>query len=218
MTLWLRDLLDRFDQLSLRERVMVMAALLVVLLALWDNVLMRPLDREAKQRRQQVEALRAEVAGLEQSVEAIVAQGGNDPERQAREAIDKIRKELAGLDQQLAGATSGLIAPKEMAHVLEQVLQRTARLTLDGLRTLPPQALVAPAAGDGATGTRIYRHGIELELSGGYLEVLNFLQALEALQWRFFWDRIEYRVDEYPKGHVKLTLYTLGLQEGWIGV
>lgn len=221
MTLWLRDLLDRYDQLSLRERVIVLAALLILILVIWQAALIDPLDRERQQRLQQVEALRAEVSGLEQSVEAIVAQGVGDPDRQNRDAIAKLKEELAGLDAQLAGATSGLIAPKEMAQVLEQLLDRTSRMTLYSLRTLPPESVMAPAASPAAPGTasaQIYKHGVELELGGSYLETLSFLQAVETLPWRFFWDRIEFTVESHPRGRVKLTLYTIGLQEGWIGV
>lgn len=221
MTLWLRDLLDRYDQLSLRERVIILGALLILLFVIWQAGFMDPLDAERKQRLTQVEALRAEVSGLEQSVEAIVAQGVGDPDRQNREAIASLKQEIAALDTQLAGATSGLIAPKEMAQVLEQLLHRTSRMTLQSLRTLPPESVIAPAsaqASPGAPAAQIYKHGVELELGGTYLETLSFLQAVETLPWRFFWDRIEFTIESHPQGRMKLTLYTIGLQEGWIGV
>jgi MSHA biogenesis protein MshJ len=226
MRLFFSDLLDRYDQLSLRERVMVLLAVLGLLALLWDSILMQPLERQRKLRQQQVEILRAEVAGLEKSVDAIVAQGVTDPDAANRAALDKLKKDIGDLDSQLAGATAGLIAPKEMARVLEQVLARTSRLTLLRLQTLPPESVIAPLAGDPgaaqaalkAGATQIYRHGVELELSGEYLEVLRFLQSLEALPWRFFWDKADYTVEQFPKGKLKLTIYTLGLQEGFVGV
>lgn len=221
MMLWLRDLVDRYDQLSLRERVIILAALLILLFVVWQTAFMDPLDRERKQRLLQVEALRAEVAGLEQGVEAIVAQGVGDPDRQNRDAIAKLNQEIAALDARLAGATSGLIAPKEMAQVLEQLLARTSQMTLHSLRTLPPEGVIAPGTAPGAPGAataQIYKHGVELELGGTYLETLNFLQAVETLPWRFFWDRVEFRVESHPHGRMKLVLFTIGLQEGWIGV
>jgi MSHA biogenesis protein MshJ len=226
MTQLLRDLMDRFDQLSLRERVIVLIAMALLLALLWDGLLMAPLERERKIRRQQVEQLRAEVSGLEHSVEAIVAQGAADPKRQGQGATDKLRAEIAALDERLAGATSGLIAPREMPQVLEQLLARASRMTLHGLRTLPPEAVLPAVPETPATAgapppaatAQIYRHGVDLEVGGTYLETLAFLQALETLPWRFFWDRIEYRIEQHPQGRLKLRLYTLGLQEGWIGV
>jgi len=222
MTLWLRDLMDRFDQLSLRERVIVLvAALLMITLLIWDGMFMAPLDKQRKANLQQITALRAEIAGLDQGIETLVAQGAADPAQSGHATADTLRAEIKDIERRLAGVTSGLIAPKEMSNVLEQVLARASRMQLHALRTLPPQGVVAPgsdAAGAAARSAQIYKHGVELELSGSYLDTLYFLQALEALPWRFFWDRIEVVMEEYPRARVKLRLYTLGLEEGWIGV
>lgn len=220
MTLWLRDLIDRFDQLSLRERVIVLVAALLLIILIWDSTFMTPLDRQRKSNLQQIEALRAEIGGLDQSIEALVAQGAADPRKSSADTAGVLRAEIQDIDRRLAGVTSGLIAPKEMSAVLEQVLARAGRLTLHSLRTLPPQGVVAPGADAtaGRPAAQIYKHGVELDLSGNYLDTLYFLQALEALPWRFFWDRIEFAVEQHPRGRVKLRLYTLGLEEGWIGV
>lgn len=222
MTLWLRDLIDRFDQLSLRERVIVLVAALLLIALIWDSTFMAPLDTERKSRMGQISALRAEISGLDQSIEALVAQGAANPKQSSDATADALRAEIKDIERRLAGVTSGLIAPKEMSHVLEQVLARASRMRLHGLRTLPPEGVVTPgsdAAGQpGASSAQIYKHGVELELSGSYMDTLYFLQALEALPWRFFWDRIEIAMEEYPRARVKLRLYTLGLEEGWIGV
>ena len=221
MTLWLRDLMDRFDQLSLRERVIVLIAALLLIALIWDSTFMAPLDKDRKGKMQQIDALRAEISGLDQSIEALVAQGAADPKQSSHATADALRAEIKEIDRRLAGVTSGLIAPKEMAQVLEQVLARASRLTLLGLRTLPPQGVVAPGSDSAAQpgqAAQIYKHGVELELTGSYLDTLYFLQALEALPWRFFWDRLEFTVEDHPRGRVKLRVYTLGLEEGWIGV
>lgn len=218
MTLFLRDLMDRYDQLSLRERIIVLIAALLLIALVWDSVFMGPLERQRKGHLQQIEALRSEVAGLEQSIETLVAQGAEHPAQGGPSTADALAAEIKELDRRLVGATSGLIEPKEMSHVLEQVLARAQHLKLHAMRSLPPQAVAAPEAQPGAPAAQIYKHGVELELTGGYLDTLYFLQALEALPWRFFWDRIEYTVEEHPRGRVKLRLYTLGLEEAWIGV
>jgi MSHA biogenesis protein MshJ len=221
VTLWLRDLIDRYDQLSLRERIIVLVAALLLMALIWDSLFMAPLDRARKGTMQQIDALRAEISGLDMSIEALVAQGAAGPKGGSRTTADDLRADIKELDGKLAGVTSGLIAPKEMSRVLEQVLARASRLSLRALRTLPPEGVVAPGTAtnpSGAPAAQIYKHTVELELSGNYLDTLYFLQALEALPWRFFWERIEYTVDQHPRGTVKLRLYTLGLDEAWIGV
>jgi MSHA biogenesis protein MshJ len=224
MTLWLRDLMDRYDQLSLRERIIVLVAVLLLLTLVWDSLFMAPLDRTRKGSVQQIDALRAEISGLDQSIEALAAQGVANPQGSTDRSAEALRAEIRELDGKLAGVTSGLIAPKEMSRVLEQVLARASRLTLIALRTLPPEGVIAPGAkppqpgGAPAGAAQIYKHGVDIELAGSYLDTLYFLQALEALPWRFFWERIEFTVDQHPRGKLKLRLYTLGLDEGWIGV
>jgi MSHA biogenesis protein MshJ len=50
------------------------------------------------------------------------------------------------------------------------------------------------------------------------MATLRYLQALEKLPWRFFWDSVSYQVMEYPDSVVRLELHTLSLSEDWIGV
>jgi len=59
---------------------------------------------------------------------------------------------------------------------------------------------------------------VELEVSAGYFQLLDLLQRLEALPWRFYWDRLEYRRSDYPRGHIRLRVHTLTAEEGLLGV
>ena len=178
-----------------------------------------PRARARAQSKQQVEVLVAEVAGLEQSIETLAKQGQKDPDRGLSAEIAVLKKEIPELDARLAGATTGLIGPEEMTQVLRQLLQRASKLEISGLRTIPATPVIVDAQENGVvTGAKIYKHGLELELAGGYLDVLRFLQSMESLQWRFFWDQIELQVEQYPRARVRLVVYTLSLEEGWIGV
>ena len=90
------------------------------------------------------------------------------------------------------------------------------------LQTLDVQPLLDrdrdEAIGVGEMQARLHSHGFALEFSGGYLATLNYLQALERLPWRFFWDSVSYEVEDYPRSLVRLRLHTLSLSEDWIGV
>lgn len=220
MNFWLRNALDRFDMLSVRERVLVLAAVIAVLMVVWDTLFAAPREKERKQRQGQVEALRAEVTGLEQSIQVLAAQSEAGPDPALREEIRKMRKELPEIEARLSGATTGLIGPEEMTQVLRQLLRQASRLKLRALRTLEAAPVLSEVQEAAPTqpGTLIFKHGLELELGGSYMDVLHFLQALEALEWRFFWDQIEFQVEEHPRARVRVVIYTLSLEEGWIGV
>lgn len=220
---WLNDLFDRFDALSLRERSLVIAALLGAIALLWDFQLMGPLEQQRKRYHEQMTAVRSDITRLETAVEEIAKTSEARPGIALREQADRLRADIQALDERLRGLTAGLIEPRQMTRVLEQVLARKSGLRLASLRTLAPEAVMPesdsdPGAAGDAARARIFKHGVELVLEGGYLDTLRFLEALEGLEWRFYWDRIELAVVKHPHATVKLTLYTLSLQEGWIGV
>ena len=64
----------------------------------------------------------------------------------------------------------------------------------------------------------IYRHGLEIEFVGDFSGTVGYLRAIEALPWRLYWDSVSYTVQEHPRALVKIKLYTLSLDKGWIGV
>jgi len=64
----------------------------------------------------------------------------------------------------------------------------------------------------------IYKHGIELTLQGSYLDVLRYLAAIENIGVRFFWERVEYQVEQYPLGEVSIEVFTLSTQEQLLDV
>lgn len=217
MKLWWQDLLDRVDAFSLRERVLVLIALLAGIAILWDTLLMLPLERSTQRLTPEVASLREEVERLDRTVQDLTRQQQEeDPERALQDEVRAARSGLADLNNQLGGLTRGLIAPEEMVQVLKQVLANTAPLQLLSLRTLPAEPLAALVPG-GVLPSQIYRHGVELQLSGGYLDLLAFLRGMEKLPWRFYWQSLELEAEDHPRLRVKLTAYTLGEEEAWIG-
>ena len=244
MKAWLQGLAARVDALSLRERVLLFLAVVAVLYVLWDQVLMAPLERERRAAQAAIEQATARIAALDAEAAAIVRRHREDPNAPLRARERELRAAIAEADGRLAELTVGLIAPREMARVLEAVLARDAGLRLVRLENRGRRPLLAPAvpgakgpaeqrrendatgeraakaaAETGGEGTlpRIWRHDVRLELEGGFLAALRYLKALERLERRFFWDGVVVQVERYPKARVRIDVHTLSLEEGWIG-
>jgi hypothetical protein len=68
--------------------------------------------------------------------------------------------------------------------------------------------------------TVLYRHGLVLQLEGGYFDLLQYLQAVHASGWKLNWDSLDYRVGEAGPGRAKISLklFTLSRKAGWVGV
>ena len=44
------------------------------------------------------------------------------------------------------------------------------------------------------------------------------MKTLEGLEWKFFWDTIDYQVGEYPISSIAITVFTISSNEHWIGL
>lgn len=211
----LSQLAVRIDAMSLRERGMLLMILLLLIWAAWQALLMAPLSERRKAQTQQVESLRAEVGALNQAVQTMAVEAGKDPQAEARLKLEVLAAQQQQIDRALADATSSLIAPREMGAVLESLLARQRGIRLAALRSLPPEPIDLGAE----TGIApLYRHGMQIEVDGSYLDLLRFLRATEALPWQFIWHDLQIEREQRPQSRMRLTLYTLSLSEGWLGV
>ena len=135
---------------------------------------------------------------------------------------------------------AGLAAPAELqapdpAAALEPALQQSALQktpppatpagALTAAPTSAPAAVPLPVAQPGpgsVAGAEVkapellYRHGVEIVVQGSYLEMINYMQALEALPVQLFWGGARLDAQQYPDARLTLTLYTLSLDEKWM--
>ena len=64
----------------------------------------------------------------------------------------------------------------------------------------------------------LYRHGFVLELEGRYLDCLAYLTEVERLPWQIYWHSLRLDSQNPPSNRIVIELYTLSLEEDWIGV
>jgi MSHA biogenesis protein MshJ len=217
----------RFDALNARERLMVFAAGVAIIAGLAfmlaiDGALTKQklLEARAQKARNDLAQLQHQNADLSRLLT-------QDPDAQANQRIEELKRRLGGYDNELRGVQQGLVPPRQMVKVLEDMLNRDARVRLLKLRTLPVSALVDSATGSVASASAkaaptgknlVYKHGLELTLEGSYLDLLDYQSKLEKLPWRMFFARTTINSVDYPKVFMTVTLYTLSLEEAWLVV
>lgn len=217
-------ILEYFNNLSVRERVLVLVATLVVVHMAWEQLLMNPLQHQQQRSTAELEQQRQRLSEIDAKTKILVSRYTNDPNASVNQELEKLRVQITTLDERIDAAAEALIDPPQMALVLEQLLNRENVLRLMRLETLPPKALNEAAEqdenGDLPTNTlpNVYEHGFVVEFEGDYRSTVRYLHALEELPWRFFWDGVELHVNDYPLATVRLHMHTLSLSEAWIGV
>ena len=201
------------DKLSLRERLLVFATVLMLFGSVWYLSLMQPLTQRATNSRTEIQSAQAQIATANRSLEDQVLQiSGTGTEYQDRFA--RVQRRIDEINENLGDYASELIDPAEMARVLEGVLKEQSKLRLIRIRNLSPEAL--SAAADSRTAT-FYKHGLEIEFEGSFVACQEYLQEIENLPWRFYWQVLELEVLEYPRNRIRLEVSTLSLDEEWIG-
>lgn len=221
-------LVARFDRLSLRERVLTTAAVLAVLIALFDALVLERLEERKKQFAQQLTDI---VAAINDTGGAGNGSDAGANLQQATHLVVSLSQTTARLHSQSAG----LIPPQRMTKVIHDVLSRQQGVTLVSLRSLTPYALIDGAPLDNPTqpsGTTAdqttaavapaarsdgpYVHSVELVLQGRYLDILAYLQALEGLPWHFYWQSLSLDATHYPTTRVTVRLGTVSMSRDWI--
>ena len=206
----LTSLVVRFDKLSLRERALVSLAVLGAVVGLWDTLLMQPLRNERN-------ALTQELTSFNESVSASQTAAEADPRRAAMVRAGELQTQTHAVDEQLASTAAGFVPAQRMVEVVHDVLSQQHGLKLISLRNLPVASLVPPSESQ-ALGTAPYVHPIEVVIEGEYGEVLAYLEALEALPWRFRWKMLDLTTKQYPVNRVRIELSTLSMDKTWLGV
>lgn len=184
----------RIDALSLRERVFMFLSVALVIAALGDTLVLSPALAEQKQLAHKLQQQATELQALRtQLTGASLPAAASTPEGRLRASIAQLQSEDLALEGEIQRRLS---SPDDMARLpdlLERTLRRHARLSLVKLETLrePPTVAAhtpaAPAAPSAARTTRLRWQGVDLAVSGHYLDLMNYLaeleQALPGLRW-----------------------------------
>lgn len=208
----------RIDALSLRERVLLFLALVAVLYLLAQPLLFSPLEAQRERALERVSALQKEIASLDTQIQDILRRQSQDPNADNQRQKQQLKAQIEALDKRIGGAVQSLIAPQQMARVLEEVIRHQSGLQLQRIESLPARPLVEPSAGETAAQIGLWRHGVRLEFTGDYLSALAYLRELQTLPWALYWDDLEITMEKYPQARITITVHTLSLSESWIGV
>jgi MSHA biogenesis protein MshJ len=223
----------RVEALQPRERVMAFGAAVVVLVFLANSLVFAPLSRKEAALRQTLAQQAGAIEGIDADIAAKARAYANDPNEALRKRLGALRAETERTSADLRTMQKGLVPPERIAPLLESILRANGRLKLVSLATLPVTTLndgaappaAAPAGAPAAAGATspvvkstdlLYRHGVELTVRGSYLDMVDYMHALETLPTQLFWGKAQLDAEAYPNVRLTLTLYTLSLDSKWM--
>lgn len=227
----LQKIMEQIDGRVIRERVLIFLTLLAVVFLLWQLLLQSQIDKTTKALDAEHAKISKEQQELETKIATLTLAMATDPAITKRKAIENLQGNIAQVEAQLSGLSQGLIGAELLPKVLQDVLARTATIQLLAVRTLPARELqlatpivtapvntTATGATPAPSGTGVYKHSVFIRVSGSYAELLKLLRDIEALQWKFYWESLDYTVKNYPNAEIDIQVFTLSSEEGLFGV
>ena len=104
---------------------------------------------------------------------------------------------------------------QQLGDVSAEDKKATEALTQDDANAaINRDATDEAANAEHASAAKVYKHLVTLELSGTYFSVIAYLQRLENLPWRLYWQFLDYRVSDYPNAIIYVGVYTLSADKG----
>ncbi|SDH35845.1 MSHA biogenesis protein MshJ [Vibrio xiamenensis] len=205
---------QHYSKLSDREKGLVMLCGLVALILGLLTAIIEPSYKNNKALAQQIQDQTLANQSAQSKNMVMEAKLQRDPDADIDQELKQLLKQSQELSEQASHIVKNFITPEAMAHLLEEVLASSKSLHLVSLESLPAKPLTQQQA---SSGSGYYLHPVRLEMTGSYFAIQTYLQRLEAMKAKYYWQHFEYQVDAYPKARVILQVYTLGTSKEFIG-
>ncbi|MBC3807573.1 hypothetical protein H8K52_09485 [Undibacterium seohonense] len=232
------SLLQKIDALSERERGILFVLCSIGVLLLGFTFWLEPQMKLRNNLLTQHQANQTQITLLQEEMQQRSAVLNRDPDIELRAKIEEAKVRLLAMDQDLLSLQKNLVPAEKIDLLLAGILKRNKSLQLISLKSLPVVNLVATTNVKDTATTQaeaplstmsgnavsiqneqsIFKHEVELTLEGNYLDMLAYMQELEALPERVYWSRSSLQVLEYPKASLRLNLFTLSLEKKWLNL
>ena len=217
------NLLEKIDSRVLRERALIFLTLLALIFLLWNFLVQAKFDRERDALEAEATKVASEHQALQTQMSTLAMAMASDPAIAKTNEIRTLNTRISEVEARLSGLSQGLISAEQLPKVLEEVLLRTSSVKLLQVRTLAATELQLATAttdikNEGEAGTGVYKHGVLIRVAGSYSQLIQLMTEIEALQWKFYWESLDYTVKQYPNAEIDIRVFTLSSEEGLLGV
>jgi len=228
MTQSIDKMASRFDALSVRERVLILATIITLLFVSWDHFLMSPLAERKSKTIVGMQGVGQQLERIASQVTSLSEKRSKNTENQLQKQISDIKHLLVEAKEKQTEATGDFVPPDKMISVLRELLEAEKGLQLTSLKSLGttsfqekvslPKNTSVTLANETNANAIIYKHGLQVVFEGDFFSTLRYLQALESMPWHFHWDTVDYQVLDFPRARVSIIVHTLSLNAWWIDV
>ena len=251
-----RTMNDRFNQLSMRERVLIVVSLAIAIIYVIYSFVLEPNYARHKQLTTQLSSLKQQQRQYGFTIAELQQVLATDPDKVIKLRIARAENELKKANGKLTDLTADLINSNQMVSVLGDVLSRAKKVKLIAIESLPVTTItgnkqaaekeqtkalpiLANAGGKALNADELinvdaisanmdavlassgseallYRHGLRITMTGSFFDIQAYLDSIEQLPKKFYWEVFDYQMQAYPTAEVVMEIYTLSINKEFI--
>ena len=211
------------------QAVVVLGVVFLLYFAV-DSLLIQPAINEYELMQKETEKTIENRKKLEKEVQLLSKEMKAATDFVSDKQLQALKEELIQLEKRITNASGQFVEAKKMSGFLNDLLKTGKKLELLSVEKLPLEFMMlktinaeiessSPSNADNGlliSEEKVFRHGVKIKFSGSYREILKYMQAVEQLPWRIFWQSSELVTSQYPKSIVSFELYTLSRDENWL--
>ncbi len=207
------ELEKSFNKMTMRERVIMFAALIVCSISITYFWLLDPaFITQAKIEKQLQKNYQSEQV-IDNEIAAIKLRLQQDPLEEINNKIAFSQSTLKQLNMQLEDKLVKFIHAQKMPIALTKVLSKSPGVKISRLKSLPVKVFnSANTSANKSDQDTFYQHTLEISLQGDYNAIYQYLLNVERLPEKFYWYSVDYQVSNYPLAEVTIQIYTLSDQ------
>lgn len=194
----------QFDARMMTERrILIVAAVCISWFAL-DAVWVTPAYQHLKrslQAHSQVQAKQAQAQAQQNTLMDTL----RTQKARALAELESLRIRLTQQKEELEEVQAQMAPAKDMRQLLDALLARQPNLRVLSMKTLPPIEVKAPGGNEAV----LYRHGLSLEISGRFHDLLAWLQSAEQMPRKLIWGNMEMQTNIAAELVLKVQVFTL---------
>jgi MSHA biogenesis protein MshJ len=197
-----------FDSRQLNERRLIIVAVVALSWFVLDATLVTPSIKQFHMASARYKAAKLARDTLQGEVEKHKSERAIK-EVEAQQETKQIKARIEQSKQAIAEQQSMLAPAREMRSLLDGLLNQGGRLQLRSMRTMPPEEVkFTPIPGVAISQALLYRQGIELSVSGTFLETLIWLRTIESMPRKLLWDGLTLKADDDGLVTLSMTVHT----------
>jgi MSHA biogenesis protein MshJ len=227
----LQDFNTRLAALNQRERWLVFLASLAVVYVVLNTLVLAPVSNKQRLLATELTQAKTQFEDVQQKITSFKQNPVLDIDTVNQQKISALNAKLQSQSEQLAALQSGLVSPAHMPALLKSLMRNGTNMRLVDMKTLEPEnvllkktstqndgvAVVATTLTTDGQAT-IYKHGLEITISGHYLDLLEYADALQTLSNQVLWEKAVLTTKAHPVSELTVTIYTLSLDKTWLSI